>query len=336
MYEFSQIKSIHLEITSKCQARCPMCPRTIHGGMINPFMTLNEVTIEQFSEWVPVDLIRQLDHFNFCGNLGDPIVAKDTLKIILYLRTHNRTMSIILHTNGSARSSKWFKILASLRTTVIFGIDGLEDTHSIYRIGTNWKKIMENAKAFIEFGGDARWDMIIFEHNAHQVDRCKELAKRMRFREFQAKHTSRFKTSEFVVLDKAGKTVNILLPTQTSKNILTEISQAEQVSKPLIECKAKKDQQIYISANGNVSPCCWLDLQSAPPFNKGRIQFMDTIGGWPNLNTHTLKEIFESKYFNKIEQSWNFLGLAECAKQCGVFDKFNSQFTEKNNNQETQ
>jgi DNA-3-methyladenine glycosylase I len=38
----------------------------------------------------------------------------------------------------------------------VFGIDGLADTHSIYRVGTDYHKIIENAKAFIkiqdEFG----------------------------------------------------------------------------------------------------------------------------------------------------------------------------------------
>ena len=32
MYNYSEIKDVHLEITSKCQATCPMCPTRIGGG----------------------------------------------------------------------------------------------------------------------------------------------------------------------------------------------------------------------------------------------------------------------------------------------------------------
>jgi len=32
MYKYEDITSIHLEVTSKCQAKCPMCPRRVHGG----------------------------------------------------------------------------------------------------------------------------------------------------------------------------------------------------------------------------------------------------------------------------------------------------------------
>ena len=53
---------------------------------------------------------------------------------------------------------------------VWFAIDGLEDTHSIYRQGTNWKKIIDNVMTFVDAGGKARWDMLVFQHNEHQVE----------------------------------------------------------------------------------------------------------------------------------------------------------------------
>ena len=56
---------------------------------------------------------------------------------------------------------------------VIFAIDGLEDTNHLYRVNTNFNKIMENAKAFINAGGIARWDFIAFAHNEHQIEEAK-------------------------------------------------------------------------------------------------------------------------------------------------------------------
>ena len=326
MYNYTDIKSIHLEVTSKCQAKCPMCPRRIGGGPLDPYITLDEITLDQFRDWFPPDFIQQLNHLNMCGNLGDPIIAKDTLEIYRYLRATNPTMALHMHTNGSARSDRWWTELAHERVEVVFGIDGLSDTHHLYRIGTNWHTIIDNAKTFINAGGIARWDMIVFGHNEHQVDECKRLSQEIGFKNFYVKHTSRFKDGKFNVIDDRGKTTHILYPTTKSESMIDKIKTAQNESLPTISCKAKRDHQIYVGASGNVSPCCWLDLEWLPPQSFSRIDYMDKIDHFPNLKNNTLKEIFESNHFEKISSCWNTTGLKECGKQCGSFDKLGEQY----------
>lgn len=326
MYKIDDIRSIHLEVTSKCQARCPMCPRRISGGVLNPFITLSEITLEQFKQWFPVSFVQQLNHLNMCGNLGDPIVAKDTLEIFKYLRDNNSTMSLNMNTNGSARSPEWFAELAKIKVSVVFGIDGLADTHHLYRIDTDWNKIISNATAFINSGGDARWDMLVFQHNEHQVEECRKLSLDLGFKQFYTKHTSRFKNGKYHVLDDQGKTTHILYPTEKSNLMIGKMVDAESELLPTISCKAKRDSQIYVSATGTVTPCCWLDLQGYPPMYDNRVQYLDTIGSWPNLNSQSLLEIFNSGYFDLIEKQWSSCGVKECSKQCGKFDKLGAQF----------
>ena len=36
MFKFNELKTVHLEISTRCQASCPMCPRNYHGGLENP------------------------------------------------------------------------------------------------------------------------------------------------------------------------------------------------------------------------------------------------------------------------------------------------------------
>ena len=131
MYNYKDIKSIHLEVTSKCQARCPMCPRRLQGGPLLDSLYLEEITLDIFKKWFPVDFIHQLEHVYMCGNLGDPIIAKDTLKIFRYMRELNPDMSLQMHTNGSGRTEKWWTELAELKVKTVFGIDGLQDTHAL-------------------------------------------------------------------------------------------------------------------------------------------------------------------------------------------------------------
>lgn len=325
MYNYQDIKEIHLEVTSKCQAKCPMCPRRISGGILNPLITLDEITLDQFKEWFPVEFIAQLNRLFMCGNLGDPIIAEDTLEIFRYLRDNNPNIQLSMHTNGSARSKTWWHELATLNVFVTFGIDGLSDTHSLYRVATDWHKIIENAKAFINNGGQAEWHMLVFKHNEHQIEDCRTISNNMNFYKFTVKHTSRFKTNKWAVLDDTGRPTHYLEPTSKSESIIPLVQDAL-TSKSCISCKAKEQLQLYISANGNVSPCCWLDLEWILPSQESRIEYMERIDSFPNLNKFSLKEIFNSNYFTNIESTWSDKPLMECSKQCGKFDKLGAQF----------
>ena len=44
--------------------------------------------------------------------------------------------------------------------------------------------IIKNAQAFIDAGGYAVWKMIKFDHNEHQVEDCRALAKNLGFQRF--------------------------------------------------------------------------------------------------------------------------------------------------------
>ena len=326
MYNYEDITSIHLEVTSRCQAKCPMCPRRIQGGPLLDTLDLQDIGLGTFVNWFPRDFVRQLKFLNMCGNLGDPIVAKDTLEIYRYLRETNPHISLQMHTNGSARDAEWWQSLANLNVRVVFGIDGLEDTHSLYRINTDWQKIIDNAKTFIAAGGNARWDMLVFEHNEHQVDDCEKLAGELGFNLFTIKHTTRFKDGKLDVIDEDYNITHTLYPSSKSLEMIEPAKEAQQEILPTITCKAKEDNQLYVSANGNVSPCCWLDLDWYPQHSPSRIDYMTKVKLFPNLNEKSLKEIFESGYFRSISNCWTTTGLKECSKQCGKFDKLNAQF----------
>lgn len=328
MYRYQDIKDIHLEITSKCQARCPMCPRRISGGPLNPFIKLDEITLDVFKQWFELDFIKQLDSLFMCGNLGDPIISKDTLEIYQYLREVNPNIRLAMHTNGSARDPEWWQRLAQLKVKVTFGIDGLSDTHHLYRISTDFNKIIENARAFITAGGVAKWHMLVFAHNEHQIEAARAMSKQIGFVDFSIKHTSRFKQDYLQVIDDAGRPTHRIKPTQTSLDMIPLAEAAQKEVKPHIVCKAQKYKQLYVSACGNVSPCCWLDMEWIPPMQESRVDYMEKISEFPNLHRKTLKEIFDGGFFSKIEAQWGTVGLKECTKQCGSFDKLGVQFVE--------
>ena len=324
MYNLENIKTIHLEVTSRCQASCPMCVRNVQGGIDSPNLTISEITLAQFKEWFPFNFIQQLDRLYMCGNTGDPIIAKDTLTIFQYLREVNPNIDLGMNTNGSARTQNWWEDLARADVKVIFGIDGLEDTHSLYRIGTDYQQILRNARAFIDAGGHAEWHMLIFEHNQHQVEDCRTLSMQFKFDKFVAKHTSRFQNDSLQVLNKDGTTSHILRPSIKSKQITEKLSSQQ----PVISCKVKEPGSLYISAEGKIAPCCWLEFNAVPNTSASYIDFANKGFTNPDLNLQTLTDVFNGNFFNDIEKTWASDPLHSCSRQCGSVDKFNEQFNQ--------
>ena len=324
MYSLIDIKNVHLEVTNKCQASCPMCARNAQGGIANPWFELhNEITLSQFIEWFPVDFIKNLDRLYMCGNLGDPVVAKDTLEIFKYLRQQNPTMSLSMNTNGSARDEAWWQALAQTNVQVIFGIDGLADTHHLYRVGTDWNKIIANATVFIAAGGNAEWHMLGFQHNEHQVDAARDMSISLGFANFQFKNTSRFRESQLRVLTKEGKTSHILYPSTKSKIITTAIKAVDPTEKVSIHCKAQKDNSVYINSLGQVIPCCWLDDNAMVAIHPSKIDMRDNDVEFKSLSNTKIEDAIG---FEKIASMWNSTPLKECSRQCGKIDKFSAQF----------
>ena len=86
-----------IEITSKCNARCPGCSRTLDGDT-HPDLDMLEITLEEFKHIFPPEVINER-HFGFSGVYGDPGMARDILPICEYLLENNADQ-VYLETNG--------------------------------------------------------------------------------------------------------------------------------------------------------------------------------------------------------------------------------------------
>ena len=196
MYRYQDIKIVHYEITQRCQAACPMCDRNVNGGKDSPHITNAELTLSDAKRIFDVDFIKQLKTFYMCGNLGDPCVSNYAGEGFRYFRHANPKMWLGMNTNGGARLDYFWEDLADLDVVVTFSIDGLEDTNHLYRQNVRWDKVERSYKAFIGAGGRARWDYLIFDHNEHQVEEARQLAKDMGVTEFFAKEALGFSNSK--------------------------------------------------------------------------------------------------------------------------------------------
>lgn len=358
MYKYENIRTIHLENTQNCQASCPMCDRNQNGGALNPHIDLSELTLEDAKRIFEPEFIAQLDTMYMCGNLGDPIVARDTLEIFKYFREHNPKMWLSMNTNAGAKSAEWWIELAHVfgrMGAVIFSVDGLSDTNHIYRQGVNWSAVERSMRAFISAGGRARWDFLIFEHNQHQVEQAEQLANEMGFEKFVAKKTGRFMTASSekkeqhqAVNRKGEKTAELKKPDEKYQN--EAIKQYDAVKEKHgsmdayydsaeIHCKVKDEGNLFITAEGLAMPCCWTAGRMYKWWHpKPQVEqvwdFINEVGGKDAISAkkHGLRAVFDTGIFDNIEASWNKPSCADgklkvCSMKCGKeFDPFGLQF----------
>jgi Predicted Fe-S oxidoreductases len=217
----SNIKTVHIELTDKCQAQCPMCARNFHGGATRPFIQNTDISIEQFKKWFPTQFLSQLTNFYSCGNYGDPAFARDCLEIFQYVRESNPTARLALHTNGGMRNAAWWSKLAEAleeNSEVIFAVDGLKGKHELYRKNTKFDKVIENLKSFISAGGNARVDSLVFKHNENDVDELQDFLVDLGVKHINFFSTQRFyEMQKFEVHDNDGNIEYHLEPAQTDR-----------------------------------------------------------------------------------------------------------------------
>ena len=341
MFNFDQLQSVHLEITNRCQAACPMCSRNYHSGISNPNIKNNDWSIDDYKTIFSPELIKRLSSISMCGNFGDPIINDDLIDMISYTTEHNPSMEIQIHTNGGARKPDWWIKLAQTLPNnhhIHFAIDGLEDTHHIYRIGTTYDNVIKNAQAFIEAGGKAKWVFLKFKHNEHQVDEARRRAKDLGFDSFVLKNSTRFVgDTKFDVYDKSGNTIYQLEPASDTKLKFIDKSMIENyqswLDKSEIVCHVQEIKQIYIDAYKNVYPCCYLggtsyiyykeDELLTPIRQKVREQMTSLISEFGTLDDikalkNPLSKILNSEvWLNVWEKYWTINKLIVCVRTCG-------------------
>ena len=358
MYSYTDIKEVHLEITQKCQAACPMCDRNMNGGDDNPHITNAELSYKDCTKIFPATFIKQLSTMYMCGNLGDPIVAKDTLEVFKYFRENNPNMWLSMNTNAGAKDEDWWRALARVigrRGAVIFSVDGLSDTNHLYRQNVVWDNVERNMKAFISAGGRARWDFLIFQHNEHQVEEAEALANQWGVERFIKKKSGRFITSDIkpkqshqAVNRKGTETQKLEKPKEEYQNLALlkqqEIvksygSMKDYLDKCSINCKVAQQGSIFITAEGLLMPCCWTAGRMYKWWHKDpRVEqiwdHIDTAGGKQGISVieNSIQDVVEGKLVSSITNSWNLNSvengkLGVCAQKCGAeFDPFAEQF----------
>ena len=358
-FDYTKIDEYQLEITTYCNAACPQCPRNISGGSVNPHLPLRHLSRETIDRAFTTELCSRVRQIFFCGSYGDPIVHPDFLDILRDFRSKNPTLWLYIHTNGGVHDTAWWAELAKILNgygKIDFGIDGLEDTNHLYRRGVKFDKAINNAQAFIQAGGKAQWNYIVFKHNEHQIESARMLSEIIGFEKILFRGTGRFlnhqtleESETWNVTPKREESYQLEVTTldeyrNASMKRLDDLKEEYPVIRDYFDttpnkCDACIGNKVSITAAGLVLPCNFFehnlydarfrDRDIAPGahdlhFVDGQNQvakFVNQHRDELDINTNSIEQVFASNFWDSLVTSWDKTleegRIFECAFTCG-------------------
>ena len=297
-----KIRQLTTEITFRCNAKCPACHR------LKPLrINLNDkkftITLADFKILFYPKLLENLEWLVFNGNFGDSVMNKDFRAILKYVKLHGT--KVLIHTNGGIHGIDYWTDLGNSLTKfdiINFDLDGLQDTHHIYRINTKFDKVLENAKAVIATKKpQVHWKYIVFEYNKHQVDTARKIATEAGFTTFSTVKTSR----------------NFAAP-KTGQYIHSKKTNKYDSAERKIHCVWEDWGKWYVAPDGNVFRCCWTGGHYYDTVNT-RFYYLNNFENTFNGFKVPIEKIISYNYWDKLSKFLNGYerSFSLCKSQCG-------------------
>ncbi len=310
MLTVAHIKALNIEMSSACIGKCPFCSR---DQKVRPYGT-HMIRLDDVKH-LPEKLLRQLKWISFSGNFGDFSTNPEMVAVAAYIKNLNPDIVLGGDTNGASQDEDWWAALGSYfkNGSMVFSVDGLEDTHARHRVGTHYPKIIRNITAFTRAGGKAHWKFIVFAHNEHQVAQAKAIAGKIGCARFFA-----IPSRDYNDRLKPPETMKI----QIKRDLFHAYDDHLDDAQAIVQCKPFSNGSLYLAADGTVHPCCFAHcmyitehnhlFDFIPPLAEA---YHDQI----NFKTRPLDKILSSPYFNEILAASKH--NAYCRIKCNQFRK---------------
>ena len=328
----------HIEPSSQCTLKCPRCPRKeVPESLLN-----RQLTLQFFKEQIGKDIIKNIKKITFCGNDGDPIYCTELLDIILWIKTINTDISLVIITNGSYKSADWWKDLAKIldhRDEINWSLDGWDQqSNEQYRVNCNWESIQLGINTFFTNNNSTyrAWSTIGFRFNQTHIDDMINTATKQGFDLFQLTKSTKFGCKypeSYTTNDELEPTDQSLIAEghrfERDYFELTKKVRYSESLKPLFSKRVNDlknspysgicligNKGVFLNSRGEFYPCCWTANRY-----QHNIDWLEKAGVQFNLNIRDFTKIQNDKFW-----STDFLTFRwqECQTKC-TQDRLNDE-----------
>ena len=291
-------------------------------------LTNTDLSLEWFKENFTGRLLTDVRKITFCGDDGDPIYAKDLLKILAWLREINSTVQFVIVTNGSYKTKTWWEQLNDIlneKDHIHFSLDGWDQqSNEIYRVNCDWQSIMLGVDTLRETKAFKTWAAIAFKFNEHRIDHMRDMATRLGFDSFQLTLSTKFNknypsypendplqpSDRYIATGRFTRTTTPLSEKTWEDNCLDIFTKKfhgiDKGKKSIIPLCMIGNKGLYINAKGKFRPCCWTGL---------RYQHNDNIFDYIDFNGKLAEVLDDPAWLTLFN---DFGAVRECGEKCSV------------------
>jgi MoaA/NifB/PqqE/SkfB family radical SAM enzyme len=310
----TQSSALQVELSTVCNALCLSCARTSSDfNSVRP-----EIPPKQFLDpEVLIKIVRSprflsFDTVEYSGVIDEPLVHPQFIELNQEILRYRPDLRMLVHTNGGTRGTDFYRQLAGLwnqfspKSKIRFSIDGLHDTNHIYRQNVSFKKALQNMQAFIDAGGIAAWQFVVFPWNKHQIDDAIALAKEVGCREFYLRpdrsFASKLSLSDIEKIKSNNKQLHV--------PVRDGIKAAHDNMDDKVVCKYREENRmIFLSWDGGVWPCCFygnIKYESESKRDLLKKTVFDKHGeNFNNVLHHDFDEVLEHPFYShELVNSW--------------------------------
>lgn len=277
-------EDIQIEITNRCNFSCPICPRKLIKA---PYQDMPWVRFQKIIEKIgnPKTIV--------LTGWGEPLIHNDFVHMVAFVNRKLPKTKIKFTTNGSLLNAQLLRSLQKLQIEEIaFSLDAI---HRKSSQDQNTKKLLDNLKLLSKGGQKIRprlnfqtlmstqglkdiKPILIFAH-------CQgiERVNLMRLVKIFDRDLARPSFLEERKIIKKAKKISQRLKTQVQS--LNTFHLFRQIASHCDRICLKADDHIYITLEGNVTPCCNLRNQNCG-----------------NILKEELKQIWQGQKFRKLRK----------------------------------
>ena len=252
IYNLSDIKILNVELNNICNLKCPLCQR--NNIEMVPFLKHKEY-LDMNILLSTIDKFEHVSEIYLMGNLSEPTLYPNFLKLIKELKKRNKNITI--STNGNPYSETFWEELGKSLTsydTCIFAIDGsTQEKYEQYRINGKLQKVLDNYKSFA------------------RTTKAKKVIQTIKFPWLEKDINKEFKELR-ILLNEQSPIYNFEkrpLLNHSTDDVQTEedkilnrfytkmIEKNKTKEKPSIDCFSLATKNLFINYLGDIVPCCY-------------------------------------------------------------------------------
>jgi len=177
-------KHIRIDLSTVCQLKCPSCYMRQEEEAVKKGCKTGHMKFENFKNLIDDNNFESIE----LSNSGEIFLNPDFVKIIEYARSKDIYLTADNGVNLNYLTDEQAEALVKYGfASMTISLDGAsQETYSIYRIGGNYDKVIENIekinfykKKYKSHAPHLVWKFIVFGHNEHEISKAKKEAKRL-------------------------------------------------------------------------------------------------------------------------------------------------------------